>query len=196
MKEYEGLPSPGSKAFLKLPEKQQKGILLKHYAQRPPTTFGQLDGFVLGKDGSDDFMRPDQDGDWLCGGSTNELMYGANVRILIKKGTSSQDAVRLIKKLLEFFKGDPDWATNGVIGTHSPNRCSAEAEIPERGDDVICICPYCNRDITREAAESSIHCCPHCGEWLDLFLNEKGEYTPHPRRLTEAEISKACQKVR
>jgi len=115
MEKQESLPSPGSKAFLKLPEKQQKDILLKHYAQRPPTAFGQLDGFVLGKDGNDDFMRPDQDGDWTCGGSTNELMYGANVRILIKKDTSSQEAIRLIKKLLEFFESDPNRATNGVI---------------------------------------------------------------------------------
>jgi len=94
------------------------------------------------------------------------------------------------------YEGLPSPSSKAFLKLPEKQQCSAEAEIPERGDDVVCICPYCNRDITREAAESSMHCCPHCGEWLDLFLNEKGEYTPHPRRLTEAEISKACQKVR
>jgi len=37
-------------------------------------------------------------------------------------------------------------------------------------EDIICCCPYCDKDITLGQAKTSIHCCPHCGEWLDLFI--------------------------
>ncbi len=108
-------PSPGSHAFQYLPEDEQKCLLLTKYAEKKPTTFGQLDAFVIGKDGGDDVMRPDPDGDCLMGGITTDLMDGADVRILIRRGTSGVNAVRLIGKLVEWLESDPEIVTNGLI---------------------------------------------------------------------------------
>jgi len=85
---------------------ERKRALLKHYQTRNPVTFFQLDGFV-NVDG-DCVMRPDADGDWLSAGLTDELMTGAYaVRILITKGTSAKDALRLIRKLAKRAKDNP-----------------------------------------------------------------------------------------
>lgn len=100
------VPSRGSENFGNLSQDEQKKLLLEHYSERPSTQFGQLDGFVIGVGKGDSVMRPDDDGDWCSGGCTHELMHGADVRILIKKGTSYKDAIRLITKLLEWFKSD------------------------------------------------------------------------------------------
>lgn len=81
-----------------------KGELLEHYAGKPVTAFYQYDGFVIAGRG-DDVMRPDRDGDCLMGGTTHELMSGGPaVRILVTRGTSRKDAVRLLKKLRRWIK--------------------------------------------------------------------------------------------
>lgn len=109
------VPSPGSENFGDLSQDEQKKLLLEHYSGKPSTQFGQLDGFIIGVGKGDSVMHPDDDGDFCSGGCTHELMFGADVRILIKKGTSSKDAIRLITKLLEWFKSDYANSTNGVI---------------------------------------------------------------------------------
>ena len=56
-----------------------KRQLLEHYADRYPNRFYQYDGFVVGKDFTDDIMRPDENGDFVSGGATQELMHGATM---------------------------------------------------------------------------------------------------------------------
>ena len=82
-----------------------KGKLLEHYAHRDPTAFFQFDGWALGPDGGDSVMRPDADGDCLTSSQTYELMTGGpSVRVLVTRGTSRPDAVRLLKKLRRWVK--------------------------------------------------------------------------------------------
>lgn len=109
-------PSIGSLAFGKLSKTEQKMLLLNHYAQREPTHFAQIDGFYVGIECDDDDMRPDDDGDCIMGGATYELMRGAEVRVLVKYGTSATQAIRLLKKITAWLEQDSCRATNGVVG--------------------------------------------------------------------------------
>jgi hypothetical protein len=108
-------PPSGSRKFQKLPVEKQKELLLDHYSKKPSTLFGQLDGYLITEENADDVMRPDPEGDFCSGGATNDLMHGANVRILIRKGTSRKDAKRLINKLVDWFERDAEEATGGVV---------------------------------------------------------------------------------
>ncbi len=97
------------------PEQTAKEDKLKHYAERPLTKFLQLDGFYLGVDGGDSIMVPDKDGDDCWFSATEELMHGADVRILVKDGVSPDTAIRLIQKLSKDIAG----AMNTVRGGES-----------------------------------------------------------------------------
>ena len=74
---------------------------LRHYAGKKLKGFLQFDGFFVGKDSGDSVMKPDPDGDWISWGSTDELMMGATVRILIDPNTDVATATRIITKLLD-----------------------------------------------------------------------------------------------
>jgi hypothetical protein len=82
-----------------LPVDDTKRYLLTHYAHKPVTAFRQLDGSFFGEPLGDDIVQPDEDGDYCTTGNTFELMHGADVRILIRHGTSYKDALRLLNKL-------------------------------------------------------------------------------------------------
>lgn len=76
-----------------------KQRLLKHYAEREPKTFYQLDGFT--KVEEDYVFSPDDDGDSVLTSVTEELMTGNSVlRVLITEGATKEEAVRLLKKIL------------------------------------------------------------------------------------------------
>jgi len=62
---------------------------------------------MLGYDLSQGFEArqvPDEDGDCLSGGQTEELMYGAAVRVLIPTDTDQATATRLLKKITEWVE--------------------------------------------------------------------------------------------
>jgi hypothetical protein len=85
-----------------------KGILLKNYAEKDLHRFTQFDGW---RDRSpyDSVMRPDEDGDVLCRGSTMELRNSPEelaVRVFVHEGTSHGDALRLLKKILGWMASD------------------------------------------------------------------------------------------
>lgn len=109
-----GDPQPGSKFFQTLGKDEQKRILLEKYGEKDPNAFTQLDGFVVGRDSVDSVMCPDDEGDCLFGSTTTELMHGADVRIFIKKGTSPNDAIRLIGKLGDWLSLAPGIAAPGL----------------------------------------------------------------------------------
>lgn len=91
--------------------RDQKTMLLKHYSEREPTGFLQFDGFADAPEG-DDIIHPDDDKDWIGGGSTYELMHGANVRVLIRLGTKHGEALRLLKKITDWIVRDKDQFDN------------------------------------------------------------------------------------
>ena len=87
-----------------------KKELLKHYASGDIHKFLQLDGWYVDYE-SDAVVRPDEDGDWLSMTNTRELRHSPPdlaVRVLIHEGTKHEDAVRLLKKLTEWFDNDSD----------------------------------------------------------------------------------------
>ena len=56
-------------------------------------------------------MRCDKDGDVLCASETYELRRSPKdlaVRIFIHEGTTQEDAVRLLKKMLEWTEETPE----------------------------------------------------------------------------------------
>ena len=83
-----------------------KDELLKHYSNREPHLFYQMDGFFE-PDGGDDVMHPDDDGDCLCSSETCELMTGiTSVRVLITPATDKKTAIRQLEKIIDWIKRD------------------------------------------------------------------------------------------
>jgi hypothetical protein len=87
-------------------KKRTKGELLEHYAEREPTAFYQFDGWHLGVGHGDDVMHPDEEGDCLASGTTYELMHGADVRVLVKRGMAPEIAAQLLEKLTSWIRRD------------------------------------------------------------------------------------------
>ena len=113
-----------------------KAELLEKYAGKEPSTFLQYDGFADVE--PDSMMRPDNDGDDIFLGTTQELMTGLpSVRILITAGTSRKTALRLLKKLRR-------WLKDG--GNFSDWMQKAEAEQVHLDSEV---CPRCGSDNTQ-----------------------------------------------
>jgi hypothetical protein len=86
---------------------KSKAELLEHYATREPKAFHQFDGFL---EQWGDSVSCDEDGHGLYGPSLSwELMRGSGdrggVRVLIPVGTSSADAVKLLRKIIYIIKG-------------------------------------------------------------------------------------------
>jgi len=82
-----------------------KTALLKHYSQPDMSAchYVQYDGWLYSPD--DDLMPADEDGDVLFALRAMELRSsGTPVRIQILQGTSPQDAVRLLRKMLAFVE--------------------------------------------------------------------------------------------
>jgi hypothetical protein len=83
-----------------------KGELLAKYAKRPVTKFIQYDGF-LGEPGSGGMPIGtfDEDGDWLSGGRTEELMSGGPaVRVLVLPDAKAEDVIRILRKVSEWIQ--------------------------------------------------------------------------------------------
>jgi hypothetical protein len=95
---------------------------IAHYLTRDLTEFRQFDGFCDVQE--DSFMSRDVDGDDCWSSRTEELMTGIyNVRILITKGTTAKDAIRLINKLNAWLAREPeflDFKDNSDTGGIAP----------------------------------------------------------------------------
>jgi hypothetical protein len=120
--------------------------LLKHYNDKPVSSFTQYDGFAhISKD--DYFMDPDADGDCLSSKITQELMTGnTTVRVLIAKGTKKDDVIRLLGKLLDFVKEYQSDVFTAV---------DVEDSWGKRG--------FVIKEYTED---NKYHCCPACGEQI------------------------------
>ena len=79
-----------------------KAELLAKYAQRQALLFHQFDGFLNSADDLSDVG----DGDAIFSGSTYELRNGIDVRIQILDGTTKEDAVRILRKMVESIERD------------------------------------------------------------------------------------------
>jgi len=84
------------------------GELLSHYAKRDPNEFLQIDGWHGGKCAGDRVVATDENGYSMTGSVTVELMYGADVRILIDPSTPASEAVALLQQAVAWLKEDPD----------------------------------------------------------------------------------------
>jgi hypothetical protein len=84
--------------------KDVKAELLEHYGRKDPCTFQQYDAFT-GVEPGDCIVRPDNDGDCLFAGITEELMSGVwSVRVFVTDGTSKADALRALKKIIAWME--------------------------------------------------------------------------------------------
>ena len=88
----------------KMNREERKKDKLAHYGDRNLVSFMQYDAFI-DIDG-DDIMHPDNDGDCLFTGDTEELMSGVPIRVLVVDGTKKADVVRCLGKLLDVIKKD------------------------------------------------------------------------------------------
>jgi hypothetical protein len=80
-----------------------KGELLRHYANRKPRRFRQIDGFA---NMHGDMLDGDGDGYVVASTETHELMRGADVRVLIPFETTQADAASLLQRILGTFERD------------------------------------------------------------------------------------------
>lgn len=92
---------------------ESKESLLEHYATGDIHKFTQIDGWLISntKTNIGDLMETDKDGDSLIAGKTEELRHSPSalaVRIFVHEGTERRDAVRLIRKMLNWIERDSE----------------------------------------------------------------------------------------
>ncbi len=87
--------------------------LLAHYAEREAFCFHQFDVF-LGAE-PDDVVLTDDDGDAMFRTGSWELCSGVPVRLHVLDGTSKADAVRAVRKVLNWIKRDYPEDGNGAV---------------------------------------------------------------------------------
>ena len=80
------------------PMVKKKRELLEHYAWKYPKRFYQFD-FSTNIPPLEIDEALDDDGDHLCWQETMELMTGVDVRVLIRPGTTRQEAIRGLEKI-------------------------------------------------------------------------------------------------
>jgi hypothetical protein len=94
-----------------------KKELLEDVASKPVRPFRQIDIFQFGPEyGGDDFMRPDQDGDWLSAAGGYELNRTNELRVLVPDGKSAEDVIRGLKKAIKWLSKNPDILKDSYAG--------------------------------------------------------------------------------
>lgn len=88
-----------------------KADLLKKYAEDRMSVheFIQFDGWKDCK--PDAVFRPDKDNDWICSGRTHEIRASPPdlaVRVFVHVGTTREETVRLLEKILRWVRNDGD----------------------------------------------------------------------------------------
>jgi hypothetical protein len=88
-----------------------KNQLLEEAEGKEPRFFHQIDGFANCPE--DNVMHIDKNGDSICSCTSWELKNLDNeVRVLIHEGSKPEDVIRLLKKILQMIKSDPEIITN------------------------------------------------------------------------------------
>jgi hypothetical protein len=105
----------------------QKKALLAHYAERQPKPFIQFDGWL----DADEVMGRDADGQGVTGSYTWELMNASDVRVLIPKATTREQALVLLRKIAGWIeRGGLADMTRPAHPLLSPCACAFDDEIP------------------------------------------------------------------
>jgi hypothetical protein len=81
-----------------------KETLLAHYCGREPKGFVQIDAFLT--DQRDSVMVPDEDGDWISWGLTEELMHGSHARVLMPMDADTSAAARQLRKMADIVESE------------------------------------------------------------------------------------------
>lgn len=81
---------------------RHKQSLLTNYSGRNPKQFVQLDGWW----DADDVMGRDENGQGATGSLTWELMHGSDVRVLIPLTTTKDQALVLLRKIVDWVGRD------------------------------------------------------------------------------------------
>lgn len=98
-------------------QQQAKEELLKKYASGKVRKFLQLDGWYV-PDSRDCIMRPDEEGDCIFSGITEEFRRSDEdlaVRVFIHDGTSREVALRLLGKLRDWLAREPGVGFGNVV---------------------------------------------------------------------------------
>ena len=85
-----------------------KQEILEHYAEREPKSFVQFDGWYGDKWKGDPIVATDDDGRSMVRGCTTELMYGADVRLLVAPDSDPKEIVALLRQTVEWIESKPD----------------------------------------------------------------------------------------
>lgn len=101
-----------------------KESILAHYATGDVHKFKQIDGWLFGEPNANKgtLGATDEDGDCLNAGETVELRHSSAalaVRMFIHEGTCPKDAVRLVRKMLDWVERSPEllsWEDMGASG--------------------------------------------------------------------------------
>ena len=83
----------------------------------------QLDGFHFDDGLGDDVLYPDSDSDCICAGQTTEIRASGPdlaVRVLIHDGTPPATAVRLLRKLADWYERQPQIGQRDDKGANCP----------------------------------------------------------------------------
>lgn len=120
---------------------RQKQELLEHYSKREPQAFYQIDAFLNEHGG---LLGPDEDGDGTTIGVTYELMYGSDVRLLIKPRTSVKDVRRVLAKIRKALK-------EHGFAFHIEELARQEADLEAE------VCQHCGERLDVPATVSQAH---------------------------------------
>ena len=104
------------------PTKEQ---LLEHYATGDIRQYYQLDG-CINDFGYDSITPSDEEGDCLTGTYSYELRRtDIPVRIHVLKDTPRKDAVRILKKMVDWYEQDTKIQSSGFIAfqLHDESQC-------------------------------------------------------------------------
>jgi len=115
-----------------------KQYLLSKYATKEPKAFHQLDARM---NMQGEAMAGDSDGDAICSLDTTELMDGTDVRVLIPATTSQKDAIRLLKKMIQWMELDD-------FTEQPPLLCSIPTAVTNSPAD-----PFADETMERNAGE-------------------------------------------
>ena len=93
---------PGEDGRNKSPTKKE---VMEHYAEvEKPTEYIQIDGWSKVEPG-DPHIHPDEDGDCIIRGTSFELWRGGyTVRVHIRKGGSSAEAIKVLTKMIKSLR--------------------------------------------------------------------------------------------
>jgi len=96
---------------------------LRHYARTPGLQmFAQFIGWYL-PEGGDQWESPDEEGHFLTGNLTNELMScGADVRVLVSEHAERQQIANLLLKIADWLQSENELLDDLFAYSHVSKR--------------------------------------------------------------------------